>query len=178
MVLRTLTYIEKWYSTFSPSSKLRRKRENTVRVLSHGKHSKLKRPPQTMAEQFIHIYYKEEWNSENFAFYRRLMTVKPSHAFELGEHFICTRFGCRRKRKKKKRGRFLWKFKHMHAYIVMCTVFIHYKQGQEILVCGGEKITRNTRIFIVNNSLYSIGNDGRFHSIKCMCVRARVNRLP
>lgn len=44
-----------------------------------------------MAQQFIHIYYREEWNSENFAFYCRLTTFKPSakqFEFELGEYFL------------------------------------------------------------------------------------------
>lgn len=118
-----------------------------------------------MAEQFIHIYYRDEWNSKNFAFYCRLTTFKPisnTHiqviAFELGEYF-----GKEKKQTlRKKRSGFLRV--HIWAYfIVMCSFYTCRNNNNNINnkragFREGEKAKsqENTRIFIVNNSLYSI----------------------
>lgn len=66
---------------------------------------------------------------------------------------------------------------HMHilhpnvlAVFIKSTVYGHERMGD------GYEITSNTRIFIVNNSLYSIGNGGDMaYSIKCMCAPQTYN---
>lgn len=94
------------YGFFFPVTECKyvRQRWNTARVLSYGKHSKLNRLPQTMAEQFIHIYYRRMK-------FRKFCILLSSHdiqtiqtRLELGEHLHNNNDKRKKKKKKKKKS--------------------------------------------------------------------------